>query len=389
MEALELLDRIQRGEDSKTQFKQTINNVAQLAQEFVAFSNSDGGLLFIGVKKNGEVAGLSFDEIEKINQHISNAASQHVKSPIAPFTENIAVNEKTIIVVRISKGTNKPYYTNEGIAYVKMGADKRIAPPEEILRLFQSSGKIYADEMMIDGTSANDVDINYYKVIFNKRFERKSITYDTSNIDLKTSLQNQQLYKDGNLTLAGLLVFCNNRHNFRPQFSIQCFAVNGKDLLGNNFEDNEPSFEGNLEQVYFQALNFIDRNIKKISSGPSFNSELKWQIPKEVFEEVLVNALVHRDYFINTTIKVFMFIDRIEIISPGKLPNSQTEETIVNGVSIPRNPVLQSLAQYVLPYKGAGTGLMRAISIYPDIKLINEQEKERFIVIIKRQQTQV
>lgn len=154
--------------------------------------------------------------------------------------------------------------------------------------------------------------------------------------------------------------------------------------MGNIYDDNEPAFEGNLKEVYEQAINFIDRNIKKIPSGESFNSQPKWQIPREVFEEILVNALIHRDYFIQTTIKVFLFSDRIEIISPGRLPDSQTEETIVNGVSIPRNPVLQSLAQYILPYKGAGTGLMRAISIYPDIKFINDQEKERFIVIIKR-----
>lgn len=381
MEASEVIERIQRGEDSKTQFKETISHVNQLAQEFVAFSNSEGGLLFIGIRKTGEIAGLSFSEIERINQHISNAASQHVKAPIAPLTENISLNGKTIIVVNISKGTNKPYYTNDGIAYVKMGSDKRIAPPEEILRLFQNSGKIFADEMLIYGTSVNDIDIDYFKFIYEKKFK---IPFDNSNIDLTTSLQNQQLFREGNLTLAGLLLFCNNRHAFRPQFSIQCISVNATNLLGNSFDDNEPAFEGTLIKVYEQTLNFIDRNIKKIPSGESFNSELKWQIPKEVFEEVLVNALVHRDFFVNSTIKVFMFSDRIEIISPGKLPNSQTEQSIVSGVSIPRNPVLQSIAQYVLPYKGAGTGLRRAISIYPNIKFVNEQENERFIVIIKR-----
>jgi predicted HTH transcriptional regulator len=98
--------------------------------------------------------------------------------------------------------------------------------------------------------------------------------------------------------------------------------------------------------------------------------------------------LFHRDYFINSTIKVFIFSDRIEIISPGKLPNSLTVENIMSGISIPRNPILQTMAQHALPYKGLGTGIMRAISIYPDIQLINEQEKERFIVIIKRPQTQ-
>lgn len=376
-----LLEKIQNGEDSKTQFKENIHHVNQLAQEFVAFSNSEGGMLLIGVKNNGEISGLGFEEIEKINQHISNAASQNVKPPIAPFTENIAVDGKKIICAHISKGIAKPYYTNEGIAYVKMGADKKIAPPEEILRLFQEAGKIYADEILVENTKVDDIDFDYFKSIF---LIKHKIAFEKTKLDLTTSLQNQQLSRDGKLTLAGLLVFCSNRHSFRPQFSIQCFSVNQVHLLDNTFEDNEPAFEGNLEQIYHQAMVFLDRNMKKVPSGESFNSPLKWQIPKEVFEEVLVNAIVHRDYFINTTIKLFMFSDRIEIISPGKLPNSQTETTIVNGVSIPRNPVLQSLAQYVLPYKGAGTGLMRAVSLYPEIQFLNDRANERFIVTIKR-----
>ena len=136
--------------------------------------------------------------------------------------------------------------------------------------------------------------------------------------------------------------------------------------------------------MYEQTLNCRGRKCKRIPSGKSLKSELTGQIPQEVFEEVLVNALVRREFVVNSTIKVFMLSDRIEVISPGKVPNSQTEQSIISGVSIPRNPVLQSIAQYVLPYKGAGTGLRRAISIYPNIKFINEQENERFIVLIKR-----
>jgi predicted HTH transcriptional regulator len=129
---------------------------------------------------------------------------------------------------------------------------------------------------------------------------------------------------------------------------------------------------------------FINRNLKKVPSGKGFNSQAKWEIPYEVFEELIVNSLVHRDYFINSTIKVFLFSDRVEIISPGKLPNSLTIENIKSGISIPRNPILQTMAQHTLPCKGLGTGVMRALSVYPDIQFINEQGKEQFIAIIKR-----
>ena len=147
------------------------------------------------------------------------------------------------------------------------------------------------------------------------------------------------LLKDNQLTLAGLLLFSENRHVLKPQFSIQCVAVDDVNLNGNEFVDNEPAFEGTLSDVYEKAFGFIDRHVKKIQQGTSFNSPSKWEIPQEVFEEVLVNALIHRDYFIQSTIKIFIYSDRIEIVSPGKLPNSLTIDNIANGISIARNPV--------------------------------------------------
>lgn len=383
MEALELLVLIQKGESSSVQFKERVKVSHDFSQELVAFSNTKGGLIIIGVDdKTGSLNGLSFTEIRDTNRLIVDSSTNNVKPSVIIQSQTITVDGQNVIIVQVDEGLSKPYKDKNGAIWLKNGSDKRrVTANEEIARLLQSSKVMYADEMPIARTSVNDIDLGYYYFFYEKKFKKP---FDQENISLSQSLRNQQLLRDGNLTLAGLVLFCENSHSFRPQFSIQCFAVNSTNLLGNSFEDNEPSFQGNIRQVYEQAINFIDRNMKKKPSGKSFNSELKWEIPREVFEEVLVNALIHREYFINTTIKVFMFSDRIEIVSPGKLPNSQTEETIVNGVSIPRNPVLQSIAQYILPYKGAGTGLMRAISMYPDIKLNNDQERERFIVTIKR-----
>jgi ATP-dependent DNA helicase RecG len=387
MEALELLELIQKGESSSVQFKIRIDDAHKFSQELAAFSNSKGGTIIIGVDdKTGARNGLSFVEIRDTNDVIVQSSTNNVKPSIIVETETILADGQSLMVIKVLEGLSKPYKDKNGAIWVKNGSDKRrVTSNEEIARLLQSSKVMFGDEMPVQGTSANDIDLKYYKSFYKKKFKK---TFDKEKISLSQSLQNQQLLHEGNLTIAGLLLFCKNTHSFRPQFSIQCISVNSTNLLGNSFDDNEPSFQGNMKDVYEQALNFIDRNMKKVPSGKSFNSQPKWEIPKEVFEEVLVNALIHRDYFINTTIKVFMFSDRIEVISPGKLPNSQTEETVANGVSIPRNPVMQSIAQYILPYKGAGTGLMRVLSIYPDIQLVNEQEKERFIVVIKRPQTQ-
>jgi len=383
MEALEILELIQKGESSKVQFKERLPNQDSIAQEMAAFSNTEGGFIIIGVNdKSGALNGLNFEEIRTTNQQLVNVASQSISPPIIITTETVHVNGNNLIVVRIKEGISKPYKDRLGTIYMKNGSDKRrVTSNEEISRLLQSSKIMYADEMIIQGTSATDIDINYYKLFINKKYNK---SFEDLGVELRQSLENLNLMKDGNLTLGGLLFFSSNRHKFRPQFSIQCIAVNSTTLTGNSFTDNETPFEGNMKQIFDNAISFIERNLKKIPTGNTFNSQTVWEIPYEVFEELIVNSLIHRDYFISSTIKIFIFTDRIEIISPGKLPNSLIVENIISGVSISRNPILQTMAQHTLPYKGLGTGIMRAISIYPNIKFINEIEKERFIVIIKR-----
>lgn len=383
MEALELLDLIQKAETTKAQFKERLPHQDSVAQEMVAFSNSEGGRMIIGVNdKTGLLNGLSYSEIQSTNQKLVEIASQHVFPPIIISTETVTVNNQNIIVVEIKEGISKPYKDRFGTIYVKNGSDKRrVTANEEIARLLQSSKVMYADELPIQGTSVADIDLRFYYSFIQRKFAR---SIEDLGISLTQSLESQNLLKNGILTLTGLLLFCSNRQKYRPQFSVQCVAVNGNDLTGNQFSDNEPAFDGNLFEVFQRSLAFIDRNLKKVQSDRSFNSPAVWEIPYEVFEELVVNALIHRDYFVNTTIKIRIFTNRVEIESPGKLPNSLTEENVKSGISIPRNPLLQSIGQYVLPYKGLGTGIPRAIHSYPSIILSNQPANERFIVVIPR-----
>ncbi|MFA4839643.1 MAG: RNA-binding domain-containing protein [Candidatus Neomarinimicrobiota bacterium] len=404
MEALEIIQAIERGfETSTIQFKVTINNINQLSQEMVAFSNTLGGLLIIGVSDNGEVHGLAPVDIRKINQWVGSASTELIKPPISPLTDVIKVQGKNVLVVEVLKGTNKPYYTNEGISYVKKGSDKRIAPPEEILRMFQASGKIYADEGIVNNTSVNDIDETVFKEFIYNKFIRR-ITGDEIKIDdykklsidealerigIKTSfatvLKNMAFYDGNNLTLAGLLLFGKNPQQYKPMFTIQCVSYVGNDIAGTKFRDSEPPYEGNLQTLFESALNFVKRNLKSIQVENSFNSLGKLEIPQETLEELLVNSLAHRDYFINSSVKVLMFDNRIEIISPGKLPNSITIENIISGQSISRNPILHSNCQFLLPYRGLGSGIPRALDNYKNIEFQNNEQAEQFKAIIHRQ----
>ncbi len=116
---------VARGEDSQLQFKQDIRNVDALAAEMVAFANSEGGRILIGVSDTGKLIGIPRSEVGRINQLISNAASQHVRSPISPMTENVVVEkDRIVIVVTISKGIDKPYFDHNGVIWLKSGSDR-------------------------------------------------------------------------------------------------------------------------------------------------------------------------------------------------------------------------------------------------------------------------
>lgn len=383
METIELLDIISKGESSFVQFKERVNDAYSIATEMVAFSNSQGGLLIIGVNdKTGALNGLSFNEIQATNQLLVNAASDNVKSPITIFTEQVSIDAHTLIVVQIKEGSDKPYRDNKGIVWVKNGADKRkVISNEELLRMLQSSGNLAADEEPVVNSTYNDIDVDFFKTFVQKKTGK---SFDALDQSLPQILNNMGFAKNEKLTLAGLLLFGKNPQAFRPVFSVQCISFVGNDVAGTEFRDSEPPFEGNLTELYEQTMRFILRNLHKRQVGESFNILGELEIPREALEELVVNSLIHRDYFIKSAIKVFIFDNRIEIISPGKLPNTLTVEKIKSGTSIARNPILFSNARYLLPYIGVGSGIPRALASYPEIDFVNDIDKELFTAIIHR-----
>jgi predicted HTH transcriptional regulator len=381
----EILSIIKRGESSKVQFKERLPHIDSLAHEFIAFSNTQGGLLLLGINdKNGDLKGLSFSEIQLSNSQIVNAASNKIFPPICVVTETITIKDQNIIAVKIEEGSSKPYKDRNGIIYVKNGSDKRkVTSNEELARLLRDSGSFYAEEIQVKGSSTNDIDIKQFDHFLFRKFKKTLEELQSEKLNIVQILENLNLAKNEVFLLTGLLLFSTKRHLFYPQFSIQCVSIDGS-IIGNTFYDNEKAIEGTISDVFKEAMNFIGRNMKKIPEESGFNSQTKWEIPHEVFEEILVNALVHRDYFISATIKILVFSDRVEIISPGKLPNSLSVENIKNGVSILRNPVFLSAVQHILPYKGLGTGIRRSYSLYPDIIMENQIDDNQFKVIIQR-----
>ena len=136
--------------------------------------------------------------------------------------------------------------------------------------------------------------------------------------------------------------------------------------------------------MFQQTLGFIIANTSASQGEQGFNSQGQAEIARIVWEELVANALIHRDYFISAPVRVLVFQNRVEIISPGHLPNNLTIENIKAGNSNMRNPILASFAAKLLPYRGLGSGLLRALRAWPQIELIDDRTGNLFKVIVTR-----
>lgn len=372
---------VDRGEDGQHQFKSDVSNINALAAEIVAFSNSVGGIILIGINDDGSFTGLNREDMGRLNQLVSNAASQSVRPPVNPQTENIATPNGLVMAVQIPQGISKPYMDNNGLIWVKSGADKRkVTAREEIQRMYQSAGLLHGDEIPAKGLTVSDLDKDYFAGFLQKHFNTDVNTLD---IPLPTLLENMNLMRDGTLNVAGALLFTRNPSFYLPTFVLKAIAFPGNTIDVNTYLDSQ-DMSGKLLDVFQQTLSFVMRNLHHVQAGQNVNSLGELEIPRVVFEELITNALIHRDYFVSATIRLFIFRDRIEIISPGHLPNNLTITKIKLGNSNIRNPILVSFASRILPYRGLGSGIVRALSAYPDIDFIDDRENNLFKAIIKR-----
>lgn len=381
MDLNELKAIISRGEDSHHQFKEDIRNHDSLAAEMVAFSNSRGGRIFIGVSNKGDLIGLSSKDVDRVNQLISNSASQHVKGPIAVHTENISVDHNRIVIaLTVSEGIDKPYFDNQGVIWLKSGSDKRrIHSKEELRRLFQEVDLLHADEVPTRA-GVEALNISHFSKFFENVYHE---ALPDSKEEMLMLLENMNLATSHRLNLAGLLLFADKPQLYKPEFVLKAVSFAGESIA-DSYLDSE-DFEGPLPAIFQGALAFIMRNLRKVQKQKGVNTIGEPEVPQIVFEELLVNALIHRDYFISAPIRLFIFEDRVEIISPGNLPDHLTIEKIRAGNSIQRNPILASyVAKGLLPYRGLGTGVRRALQDWPQIQFIDDHNGCLFISLVER-----
>ena len=284
----------------------------------------------------------------------------------------------------MSEGINKPYKDKSGTIWVKQGSDKRkLLDNAEILKLFQSGRNLSADEMEIFGTSLDDVDEKQFSKYFMQEFGRSFQDY---SFNLGQALKAKRILLNDQLTLAGLLFFSKAPQQFKPAFIIKVVSFFGNDIGSNSYRSKPKDLEGTIPELFNKAIDFIMSNIHHLQSGDSFNTQGKPEISRLALEEVIQNALIHRDYLKNAPVRILIFDNRLEIISPGKLPNGLTVEDIKFGNPYIRNNLLVAFSIRTMPFSVLGSGIRRALNEQPDIEFENDASGDQFKVIIPRPQ---
>lgn len=418
-EILQLRDLAEAGQ---VQFKERITNKEDkydIGCEMVAFSNSRGGRLVIGINdKSGEINALSYMELQETTNLLTSIASENVIPNVLIDVENVPTTGGAVVVATIPEGKNKPYHDNKGIIWVKNGADKRkVFDNSELADMMGDCGRYYADEEAVRDASIEDLDADTIKLYMMERF---SPVFRGKNIDeltmkdysldqmagfvikgatIERLLRNLRFIRpDGQMTKAAMMLFGKYTQRWLPEITAKCICFFGNSVGGTQFRDkmHDMEIEGNLLHQYRTIMNFFTRNLRKVQVKREFNSLGEMEIPYESLTEYVINALVHRSLNIKTPIRIFIFDDRVEIHSPGSLPNGLTIEDVKNGTSMPRNVFLFTNANYLLPYTGAGSGVRRALEYDPDAVFSNGvSDKEithasnEFVITIPRKSNQV
>ena len=368
------------GEDSRHQFKSSIPHVDTLTAELVALANSGGGQIFIGVADDGSICGLDAAAVRRVNQLLSNAASHNVRPPVHPLTSNVQTEQGLVMVVTMPNGLNKPYMDLQGRVWVKSGADKRhVTAREEMQRMFQSAGMIRADVVPVSGTTVEDVDEKFFRSYVQRRFGEGF----AQGQSIDQQLHSLSLASGNALNLSGLLLFGKTPQRWLPVCMVKAVAFPGTSLGDKYYQDSEDIY-GTLPEQYQRSFAFIKRNLHHIQKGRGFNTLGELEIPPVALEELLVNALVHRDYFTSASIRLLVFADRVEIISPGHLPDNLNPEALRQGKTNRRNPTLTEHASQMLPYRGLGSGITRALQDWPHIELVDDRAGNEFKAVIAR-----
>ncbi len=388
----ELLVLIRNGENSGVEFKREWSDPRAFAKELVALANMDGGRVLMGVNDDGTVVGVTQPDLE---ERVMTAARDKVRPELIPYFEMVRDVEpgRDVAVVRVDRGwtVHHVWHDNHRTYYIRVGSQSREASQDELARLLQQRGALRSEIQPVSRSGIGDIDMRRVVDYFG-RVRNQDVPDEEDRAGWQSLLVNTEFLSDEDeaipCTIAGLLVFGIDVHRFLPHAGVDAVAYPGTEkdyaaierasLIGplvglfkkgnggfsEGFSDGFSKGTVLLEPgVIEMAISFVKRNagVHAVLADGARRVETP-TYPDDVIREALVNAVVHRDYLLSgTRIELSLYADRLEIISPGRLPNGITPERMRHGCRAARNQLLKDVLRDYGYLEHMGMGIPRKI----------------------------
>ena len=369
---VELQEIINNGENSGVEFKRDDIENHVLARELVAFSNFEGGMVLLGVEDDGSISGITRGDVE---QWVMNACRDKIRPAIIPFFEIVRDVQpgRHVAIIRVTRGldVHSLWHNNRNTYFIRVGTQSREPTPEELGRLFQQRGSVRAELRPVSGATLADLDRRRLRHYFS-RIREQTVPPDEDETGWRDLLINTEIMIEEGVTVGGMLLFGRNPNRFLPHAGIDAASFPGieKDYAVREhsalrgpmtplLDANGAIVENGLVE---QALDFVRRNTPVAAVVDEGRNIQRPAYPPEVLREAVVNALIHRDYLLSgTDIELGIYANRLEIVSPGRLPNGITPSRMRTGCRAARNQLLKDIMRDYRYLEHMGLGIPRKI----------------------------
>jgi len=344
------------GESTTIEWKPSLSQINEIIASVAAFANTDGGKLFVGVSKRGDAVGITIGK--GTLENLANRIAQHTEPKIQPRITVKKIDGKEIIIIQVKPSTDKLVLA-DGRPYKRVGPSTRQMGKDEYEeRIFEKhKDKLRFDEMVCKGATLKDIDSKKVRWFLDEAEKQKRFTVPAKTT-IKDALLRLNLFHGGKLINTAILLFGKDPQKFFVQAKIRAGRLKGKD--SHDFLDMK-ILEGTIPELREKALQFIAEHTKHAVFFDANQRFDKWEYPQRALEEVLNNALAHRDYWSNADIHLEIYDDRIEVWNPGELIRPLTPEQLKRKhKSIPRNRFLADRLFYIkyIEHWGKGTNRM-------------------------------
>ena len=361
------IEAILAGESKNVEFKESLPEKSiKYMKSVVAFANGTGGKIIFGIAdKTREVVGFAKEDVFETMDAIANAVSDSCEPAIIPDISLQTIDGKTVIVVEVSEGRQRPYYIKalgrDGGVYVRVAGTTRLADEYMIKELLFEGSNRYYDQALCTGLSITDEDIATLCKAMKEQAVKNAHTEEQ-----KASIKDvgrQQLRSWGVLIERDGKDYPSNAFailtgNAGLHVATQCGVFKGTTKAV--FVDRR-EYTGLLWEQIDEAFQFVLRNIHLGATIVGIYRQDVYEIPPDAIRELIINAMVHRSYLDHGTIQVAVYDNRLEITSPGKLPMGQTMERMKEGYSKIRNEALAHAFAYMNLIEHWGSGIPRII----------------------------